>query len=115
VGGPAIKQIPQLPVWVWFVMTMGIAFAEALRIQKGWANPYDGEENIQRLKPGYMPGDLGWDPLGLKPTDPKAFKRCVPSSSNFAFSPASFRHDARPAHALTVTVLHSARLRESPG
>merc|ERR1719324_1523765 len=26
--------------------------------------------DFQRLRPGYIPGDLGFDPLGLKPTDP---------------------------------------------
>jgi len=70
VGGPAIYQIPRLPAWVWFSMTMGIAFTETLRIQKGWANPYEARGNVQTLKPDYYPGDLGWDPLGIKPTDP---------------------------------------------
>merc|ERR1711861_23314 len=32
VGGPAIDQIPQLPVWLWVVMTGGIGAAEAARI-----------------------------------------------------------------------------------
>ena len=27
-------------------------------------------DNVQALKPEYYPGDLGFDPLGLKPTDP---------------------------------------------
>merc|ERR1719324_1502879 len=69
-GGPAIKQIPALPPALWFLMTLGIGAAEALRIQKGWANPYEKMENVQALKPDYYPGDLGFDPLGLKPTDP---------------------------------------------
>jgi len=73
-GGPAIKQIPALPPALWFLMTLGIGFAETLRIQKGWANPYDGMDNVQRLKPGYYPGDLEFDPLGLKPEDPDEFR-----------------------------------------
>ena len=68
-GGPAIEQIPKLPPALWFVMTLGVGIAETLRIQKGWANPYEGMDNVQRLKSGYTPGDLGFDPLGLKPTD----------------------------------------------
>merc|ERR1719454_2375113 len=40
-GGPAIEQIPALPPWIWFVMTLGIGMAEAFRVQKGWANPYE--------------------------------------------------------------------------
>jgi len=69
-GGPAIEQIPGLPPWVWFVMTLGIGAAEASRIQIGWANPYESMDNVQTLKPEYYPGDLGFDPLGLKPEDP---------------------------------------------
>ncbi len=69
-NGPAIQQIPQLPPWLWLVMSLGVGAAEALRIQAGWANPYEKMDNVQSLKPDYTPGDLGFDPLGLKPTDP---------------------------------------------
>merc|ERR1719224_429201 len=74
-------------------MTLGIGMAESLRIQKGWANPYDGEiaaqneqlgepktafpseeTSFQRLRPGYTPGDLGFDPLNLAPEDPAEFR-----------------------------------------
>ena len=87
-GGPAIQQIPNLPVGIWFAMTLGISFCEVLRIQAGWANPFDGEvaaqsanlgtpvtsfpredTSFQRLRPAYYPGDLGFDPLNLKPDD----------------------------------------------
>merc|ERR1719230_1565602 len=70
VGGPAIEQIPQLPPALWFLMTLGIGVCESLRIQQGWANPLENSENFQKLKVGYYPGDLGFDPLGLKPTNP---------------------------------------------
>jgi len=73
--GPAIQQIPALPPALWFLMTLGIGAAEALRIQKGWANPYEKMENVQALKPDYNPGDLAWDPLGLKPEDPAEFRK----------------------------------------
>jgi hypothetical protein len=73
-GGPAIEQIPRLPPLLWFGMTLGIGIAESARIQKGWANPYEGRENVQKLKPGYQPGDLNFDPLGLKPEDPAEFR-----------------------------------------
>merc|ERR1719460_43757 len=85
-GGPAIEQIPKLPVPLWFGMTLAIGICESIRIQKGFANPYDGEIRVQneelgepqtafprentsfqRLRPGYVPGDLGFDPLGLAP------------------------------------------------
>merc|ERR1712032_282744 len=74
-GGPAIEQIPSLPPALWFVMTLGIGICESLRIQRGWANPYESMDNVQALKPDYYPGDLGFDPLGLKPDDPAEFRR----------------------------------------
>merc|ERR1712222_77630 len=36
-GGPAIDQIPKLPIWLWGVMLAGIGSAEQTRIAKGWA------------------------------------------------------------------------------
>ena len=73
-NGPAIEQIPQLPPYMWVAMTIGIGACEALRIQKGWANPYEKMENVQALKNDYYPGDLDWDPLNLKPEDPAEFR-----------------------------------------
>merc|ERR1712159_178665 len=85
-GGPAIEQIPALPVPLWFGMTLAIGIAEALRIQKGFANPYEESKetpqtafpredtNFQRLRAEYTPGDLGFDPLGLAPEDPAEFR-----------------------------------------
>jgi len=85
-GGPAIEQIPALPVPLWFGMTLAIGVAEALRIQKGFANPYEESKetpqtafpredtNFQRLRAEYTPGDLGFDPLGLAPEDPAEFR-----------------------------------------
>merc|ERR1719428_1630949 len=70
-GGPAIDQIPQLPVWLWVVMIGGIGAAESKRIAVGWAE-LDPETSKapSALKESYYPGDLGFDPLGLKPSDP---------------------------------------------
>ena len=72
-GGPAIDQIPQLPVWLWVVMGAGIAAAESTRIGIAFA-PFEtegtekGRQNTL-LKLDYTPGDLGFDPLGLAPTN----------------------------------------------
>merc|ERR1712118_548418 len=49
----------------------GIGACESLRIQQGWANPLEDSKNFQKLKEGYYPGDLGFDPLGLKPSNPE--------------------------------------------
>merc|ERR1719171_1044153 len=70
-GGPAIDQIPQLPVWVWGVMLAGIGNAEQVRIAKGWQK-LDPETSVasQTLRDGYIPGDLGFDPANIRPKDP---------------------------------------------
>merc|ERR1719390_8736 len=73
-GGPAIDQIPKLPVWVWGVMLAGIGNAEQFRIAKGWQkfnSPDDMSTNGRTLREGYMPGALGWDPAGIKPKNPE--------------------------------------------
>merc|ERR1719285_1366390 len=74
-GGPAIDQIPALPVWLWAVMAGGIGAAEAKRISIAFRE-LDGTKLKAEtaLKPGYTPGDLGFDPFGLAPEDPAEFK-----------------------------------------
>merc|ERR1719407_11158 len=42
-GGPAIEQIPKLPVWLWVVMGSGIAAAESYRINVAFRE-LDGEK-----------------------------------------------------------------------
>merc|ERR1711924_542459 len=82
-GGPAIEQIPQLPAGFCVALTMCIAALEAKRISVGFATPTESKLNearaggisqsFQRLRDDYVPGDLGFDPLGLKPTDPAEY------------------------------------------
>ena len=74
-GGPAIDQIPQLPVWLWVVMGSGIAAAESYRINVAFRE-LDGEKLKAEtaLRPGYTPGDLSFDPLNLAPEDPAEFR-----------------------------------------
>ena len=74
VTGPAINHIPQVNPIFWLLLTMGIAAAETKRAKIGWVEP----ENVPVDKPGllredYIPGNLGFDPLGLMPTTPVAF------------------------------------------
>ena len=74
-GGPAIDQIPGLPVWLWGVMGVGITAAESYRISVAFRE-LDGEKLKAEtaLRPGYQPGNLGFDPLGLAPEDPAEFR-----------------------------------------
>ena len=46
-----------------------IFFAELGRARFGWIDPKDMVEGSGRLQEGYNPGDLGFDPLGMKPKD----------------------------------------------
>lgn len=74
--GPANDQLQQIPLPVFALLTVGIAAAELRRAKIGWVEPNLGSwtTTLWTLRENYYPGDVGFDPLGLKPTDPKAFK-----------------------------------------
>jgi hypothetical protein len=68
----ANNQIPEVPLFgVMFPFFLIINIAEALRANKGWVEP--GMGDLFSLREQYYPGDVGFDPLGLKPTDAAAF------------------------------------------
>lgn len=74
VSGPAITHLTQVPPFFWTVLAISIAKVELDRAQYGWVAPRDvpvGKAGL--LRNDYTPGDLGFDPLGLKPTEPEAF------------------------------------------
>merc|ERR1719181_677324 len=52
-GGPAVDQIPKLPVWVWPIMVGLIAVPEATRIMVGWSDPNEPDHVFQKLKDEY--------------------------------------------------------------
>ena len=75
VSGPAITHLAQVPTPFWTALVIGIANAELYRARRGWVEPTD----VPVDKPGllreeYIPGDLAWDPLGLKPTESVEFE-----------------------------------------
>jgi hypothetical protein len=75
ITGPAISHLAQIPVGFWVALTVAIGAAEQYRATVGWVEP----ENVPVDKPGllradYTPGDIGFDPLGLKPSDPEELK-----------------------------------------
>lgn len=72
ITGPAVGHFQQLPANFWFLILAAIGFVEYGRAQKGWVDPTAGE-GLFKLKDDYVPGDIGWDPLGLKPTDKAEF------------------------------------------
>lgn len=81
ITGPAIYQYQQaeslFPAWSGNVIGLALAI-EGFNIVKGWESPsetLEGKARIANLKNGYVPGDLQFDPLDLKPTNPGALKK----------------------------------------
>jgi len=70
ISGPAITHISQVPDGFWPVIIAFIGAAEASRAEIGWVDPADCPvDQPGLLKDDYLPGDLKFDPLGLKPED----------------------------------------------
>jgi len=67
----ANNQIPEISINVIFPFFLAINLAEAFRASKGWVEPSKG--SLFTLRESYYPGDLGFDPFGLKPQDAKGF------------------------------------------
>jgi hypothetical protein len=67
----ANDQLAVVPVLILAPFFLAINLAEAFRANKGWVEP--SPETLFTLRKGYYPGDLGFDPLGLKPTGASDF------------------------------------------
>lgn len=84
--GPAIRHLDEVrAVSPFFFEILGLVIGalELNRALKGWEAPDSGtlgrlpsEEGtvFQDLREDYYPGDVGFDPLGLKPSDPAEFE-----------------------------------------
>jgi len=74
-SGTGILQIYQVPGVFW-VSFFAAAFAiETSRVQRAIVDPTTAsKEEIGKYRTDYIPGDLGFDPLGLKSDDPEVFK-----------------------------------------
>merc|ERR1712071_592420 len=74
ISGPAITHITQVPDGFWAVIIAFIGAYEASRAEAGWVDPADFPvDQPGLLNDDYSPGDLKFDPLGLKPEDPEEF------------------------------------------
>lgn len=69
----ANNQIPEVPGTALFPFFLAINIAEAVRASIGWVEP--GLGPLFTLRENYYPGDIRFDPLGLKPTDAKEFEK----------------------------------------
>lgn len=75
ITGPAIyhfQQVEARGAVFWLPLVFVIGLAEAYRVSLGWATPDSTDFNS--LRDDYEPGNLGFDPLGLLPSDPAAKK-----------------------------------------
>ena len=70
----ANNQLAEIPGTVLFPFFLAMNIAEALRASVGWVEP--GLGPLFTLRETYYPGDIGFDPLGLKPKDTQDFPRC---------------------------------------
>lgn len=75
ITGPANDQLQQVPAPAFALLTLFIGYNEIRRAKIGWVEPDLGSwsKTLFTLRDTYYPGDVGFDPLGLKPSDPKAF------------------------------------------
>merc|ERR1719311_1441531 len=76
--GPAIRHLDEVravnPVF-FEGLTFTIALCELYRALYGWVKPTEkGPGRNRLLADDYYPGDIGFDPLGLKPTDALEFE-----------------------------------------
>lgn len=56
------------------VLAFIIGFLELNRALTGWSAPTaETIAGVNTLKEDYFPGDIGFDPLNLKPSDPQEF------------------------------------------
>ena len=75
VTGPAIDHLTQVRIEYPAFFEIGAFFIGILEINRalnGWAYP-SSRRVIGTLNEDYYPGDVGFDPLGLKPTDSDDF------------------------------------------
>jgi len=76
--GPAIRHLDEVRAvspGFFELLAILIGAFELNRALKGWSNPATVYDSGNVFKEGYYPGDIGWDPLGLKPEDPAEFAK----------------------------------------
>ena len=77
ISGPGIyhfQEITNIFPSFWIFITALIAFAESKSISKGWESEREKTTATAKLRDGYVPGDLGFDPLGLRPEGSDVFE-----------------------------------------
>eukprot|EP00550_Attheya_septentrionalis_P000684 CAMPEP_0198287704 /NCGR_PEP_ID=MMETSP1449-20131203/6418_1 /TAXON_ID=420275 /ORGANISM="Attheya septentrionalis, Strain CCMP2084" /LENGTH=211 /DNA_ID=CAMNT_0043985689 /DNA_START=158 /DNA_END=793 /DNA_ORIENTATION=+ len=68
IKGPAITHLSQVPDGFWALLIIAIGALETRRAEVGWVSPADlAPDSPGTLREDYTPGNIGFDPLGLKP------------------------------------------------
>ena len=77
ITGPANDQLQQIPAPAFIALSTFIAALELYRAKVGWVEPQAriGSNTLFILRDTYYPGDIGFDPLGLKPSEKYDFQR----------------------------------------
>merc|ERR1712232_135919 len=75
-GAPVIRHLDKVLMTengqlVSSCLLLAIFFSEFYRARTGWVEP---DVEMRTLREGYLPGDLGFDPLNLKPKDASGFR-----------------------------------------
>merc|ERR1719174_194353 len=79
ISGPAnshLGQVEQVAPIFFFGLAIAIGNRELERALTRWEKPSvaaEGDDGYALLRKDYYPGDIGFDPLGLKPEDPEEF------------------------------------------
>lgn len=71
VTGPANSHLGQQNLFAFTVLTITIGVGELYRALVGWVPP---TESAFTIRENYYPGDIAFDPLGLKPKGAAEFK-----------------------------------------
>ena len=78
ISGPAITHFFQVPHSFWVIPLFFIGAVELNRAQIAFVSPADlGPDEAGKMRDDHFPGDVGFDPLGLKPEDPEEFEMMV--------------------------------------
>eukprot|EP00814_Leptocylindrus_danicus_P011576 CAMPEP_0116024182 /NCGR_PEP_ID=MMETSP0321-20121206/12144_1 /TAXON_ID=163516 /ORGANISM="Leptocylindrus danicus var. danicus, Strain B650" /LENGTH=209 /DNA_ID=CAMNT_0003495823 /DNA_START=38 /DNA_END=667 /DNA_ORIENTATION=+ len=74
ISGPAITHFFQVPDFFWTVLVGFIGALELNRAQLAFVSPAElGPDEAGKMRADHYPGDIGFDPLGLKPEDAEEF------------------------------------------
>jgi len=71
ITGPANTHLSQQNIFAFTILTIAIGVGELYRALVGWVPP---TESLFTLRENYYPGEIAFDPLGLKPSNPAEFK-----------------------------------------